>query len=87
MNRPDDFFTRRSARDVKSIVGNFSASRQSALRMCLSRFSLAVFSVVTSMDAVTDDAWRFSATVIVPVGPAIMPRAIATVKCSTVNSA
>ena len=68
------------------MVGNCAASRTSGPCIFSSRILLAVVRVDTSTEARAEDEGRSSAMVIDPVGPDAMPRAKATVKCSTVNA-
>jgi hypothetical protein len=52
--------------DAKVIVGYFSTSKKSALRMCASRCSWPVLIEDRSTEAVTDEASGSSAVTIVP---------------------
>src|ERR1700722_17579108 len=76
----------RSPVEVNSIVGNRAASSTSGPVIFSSRAGFAVVSVDTSIDACTVDWLTSSAMTMTPVGPAAMPRAKATVKCSIVNA-
>ena len=71
--------------DAKVIVGCFSTSKKSALRMCASRCSWPVLIEERSTDAVTDDASGSSAVTIVPSNVSKRPRTLLTIMCLTTN--
>ena len=71
--------------EVNVIVGWFSTSKKSALRMCASRCSCPVLIEVRSTVAVTDDLSGSSAVTIVPSNLSKRPRTLLTIMCRTTN--
>ena len=71
--------------ETKVIVGYFSTSKKSALRMCASRCSWPVLIEERSTEAVTDEAKGSSPVTMVPSNLSKRPRTLLTIMCRTVN--